>query len=222
MASPRAADAFFRERLPPQLVDQLADGPPELVDGVFVDAQLRGSAADRLFRLRLRNGSSLFVYCLVEHKSTPEPRVALKLLRCQARIWEQVDRELGERGMLPPVVPMVLYHGAEPWMAPSSFSGLIEPSGALGVKTLDFEVVVVDLGKIEDARLSRDPALYAGLLELKYAKRLDRQRQAIRSILEALRRVPWLLDPALTYIIQAYGPIAHVHRSAGVASRVVG
>lgn len=207
MASRQAANAFFRERLPVELVEQLADAPPELVDGTFIDAQLLGSVADRLFRLRLRSGGSVFVYCLVEHKSAPEPRIALQLLRYQVRIWEQADREIVEPGSLPPIIPMVLYHGEAPWTVPRSFSALVEPLPAFGVRLLDFEVIAIDLGSIPDARLSGDPTLYAGFLELKYAKRKDGQRAMLRAILVALKRAPWLVEPGLTYILEAYDVI---------------
>lgn len=215
MDSRGAAEALFRERLPRALVEQLADGPPEPVDGTFIDAHLRGSVADRLFRLRLRSGRSLFVYCLVEHKSAPEFRVGLQLLRCLARIWEQEDRNGGD---LPYILPLVVYHGAAPWTVPARFSGLFAPGVALGVAPLDFEMVVVDVGAIEDARLSSDATLFAGLLELKYALRVERQRAMLRAVLEALRRAPWLLRPGLTYIIETYRPIDRAYLLGEVRS----
>jgi len=53
---PIRAETLIREYLPPALRDRLADARPELVDGTFVDARLRGSQSDRLFQVRLKSG----------------------------------------------------------------------------------------------------------------------------------------------------------------------
>jgi hypothetical protein len=45
MASPHAANALFRERLPRELVEELTDAPPEPVETTFVDRLGPGDAA---------------------------------------------------------------------------------------------------------------------------------------------------------------------------------
>lgn len=59
---------------------------------------------------------------------------------------------------LPPIVPVVLYHGASPWRAPQTFVELLEPHAtALGVRPLDFGVVLLDLGALDDEHLAANP-----------------------------------------------------------------
>jgi len=182
---PRAASSLFRERLPPELARELADVPPRLMEGSFVDAALRDHFSDRLFELTLKGGDSLFLYCLVEHKSSPEPRVALQLLRYLVEVWEQLARR--SKGKLPQVVPMLVYHGERPWTLAPSFQALVEQrTPRLGVRPLDFELVVVDVGAIEDDALSADPTLRAGLLGLKYATHEALQQERLGTFLEAL------------------------------------
>lgn len=43
------AGTLIREYLPPQIAARLAEGPPRLLDGSFVDEELRSSQSDRLF-----------------------------------------------------------------------------------------------------------------------------------------------------------------------------
>jgi Putative transposase, YhgA-like len=210
MNHPQAAAALLQERLPPDLAALLSGEPPEALDAVFVDRELVELFSDRLFRLRLRDGTPFLVYCLVEHKSTADPRVALQLLRYMTRIWERVDQGSGA-APLPFVVPMVVYHGAVPWKADPGFLGLFPPAPPLGFRPLDFEFLVVDLGAIPDDALSRDATLRAGLLELKYATRASRDEVALGAILEALREVPWLLTEGWLYIVGAFGPIDRAH-----------
>ncbi len=207
MASPKVAEALFRERLPRELVEELADAPPEPVESELVDAHLRGSSADGLFRLWLRGRRPLFVYSLVEHKSAPEPRVALQLLGYMVRIWESEKLGQGARKKLLGIVPMVLYHGLRPWTVPASFLELVDLERALWPRPLDFGIVVVDLGVIEDERLSRDLTLRAGLLGLKYATRADQQRSKLRNVLAALKQAPSFIAPGFAYIMGAYKQI---------------
>jgi hypothetical protein len=204
MAHEDASEALLRERLPPELVAQLAREPPEVVDASFIDDGLRESAADRLFRLRLRRKRPLFVDCLVEHKSAPDPRVALQVLRYMVRIWEGEERESGGKAKLPSIVPLLVYHGAEPWNASPHFLALVEPGYSSVPKPLDFEMVVVDLGEIDDASLSSNPTLRAGLLALKYSTREAMQRARLGGILKAMKQAPKLVPVGLAYIMATY------------------
>jgi predicted transposase/invertase (TIGR01784 family) len=206
MTHPEAAAALLRERLPRELVGMLADEPPRPLDASFIDDHLRGSASDRLFSLRLSEGES-FVNSLIEHKSTPDPDVAFQLLRYMVRIWEGTEREGGAARKKPPIIPMVVYHGAAPWKVPKSFLGLVDPCQGLGSRLLDFEMTVVDLGEIDDDCLSRNPTLHAGLLELKYATRASLQRAKLGMILGALRLVPWLVQAGVVYILETFESI---------------
>jgi predicted transposase YdaD len=69
------------------------------VEGSFIDEGTRRSQCDRLYRVQLRSGGEAFVYFLIEHKSAPDGRVALQLLRYLARIWERHQRRGGKRGV---------------------------------------------------------------------------------------------------------------------------
>lgn len=204
MEQRRAVTALLRERLPPELVAQLADTPPELVDGSFVDGELRGSISDRLFRLKLRGKGEAFVYCVLEHKSSPEPRVALKLLGYMVRGWERLARQLRGTDKLPLIIPMVVYHGVARWKVPASFSGLVQRGPLLSVKPLDFEMVLVNLEAIDDSELSNERTLRAGLLTLKYATREKMQLGRLKAVLEALELAPSLLRAGLVYMVETY------------------
>ena len=202
---PKAAAALLRERLPSALVAQLADEDPVLVDGSFVDDSLRASFSDRLFRLKLRGKRELFVYSLIEHKSGPEARDALQALGYMVRAWERLAKGRASTVALPAIIPLVLYHGEAPWRGARRFADLIDAGGALlGVQPLDFELVLVDLGAIDDDELSSDVTLRAGLLTLKYGSRGAMQPSRLGVVLSALRRAPSLLKPALRYMMETY------------------
>jgi hypothetical protein len=120
------------------------------------------------------------------------------------RIWEGEERESGGKGKLPSIVPLLVYHGAEPWNASPHFLALVEPGYSSGPKPLDFEMVVVDLGKIDDASFSSNATLRAGLLALKYSTRESTQRAKLGGIPEAMKQAPKLVPAGLVYIMATY------------------
>ena len=154
MERPRAAGALLRERLPPLVAEQIV-GDPALVEGEFVDEEMRGSQSDRLYRVALRGGRLAYIYCLVEHKSAPDPRVALQLLRYLARIWERLDRDAGGEGPLAPILPLVVYHGKPEWSTPTRFSSMLAGADELKPYLLDFPFGLLDAGQVEDEALPR-------------------------------------------------------------------
>jgi hypothetical protein len=205
LADPALAGTLLRERLPAEIVALLSADPPEAVDGSFIDDSLRGSQSDRLFRLRGANGDDVLIYALIEHKSVPDPGLPLQLLEYMARIWRRhAGRGAKRLRALPPIIPMVLYHGAPAWTVPLSFRKMIAASGALRRYQLDFRYVLADLGRIEDPMLSRAAALRAGLLALKHAFRVGDPWPVLLLILETLPENHPLLLPLLLYCLTVF------------------
>lgn len=175
MAEPDAAGALLRERLPPAVVALLAPDPPELIPGSFVDAALTSHLSDLLYRVRTRDGEAAFIYVLIEHKSSPEPKIALQLLRYMVRIWERA--EAAGEDPLPVIVPLIVCHGRAGWTVPEDFPALLRVPEALLPYVPAFRYVLADLGRIDDAGLSDLAVLRAGLLALKYVLREDLPRR---------------------------------------------
>ncbi|MBF0284572.1 MAG: Rpn family recombination-promoting nuclease/putative transposase [Magnetococcales bacterium] len=81
LSHPERAGILLRERLPEAIACALSPEPPELVEGSFVDAELRGHLTDRLFRAKTLSGRETLLYVLIEHKSAPDAHIAWQLLR---------------------------------------------------------------------------------------------------------------------------------------------
>jgi hypothetical protein len=66
-------------------------------------------------RFKADPGQSAFVYFLLEHKSYSPKRPALQLLRYMVEQWHELEKK-GELGaLLPPIFPILIYHGDTGW-----------------------------------------------------------------------------------------------------------
>ncbi|OJH42349.1 hypothetical protein BON30_03860 [Cystobacter ferrugineus] len=95
----------------------------------MVDPELRETESDLLFTARLRTGRSLLLYVLLEHQSSVDRWMALRMLRYVVRHVERWRQEHPEH-MLPVILPLVMYHGPEgAWSAPRRVEDLFELPG---------------------------------------------------------------------------------------------
>ncbi len=209
MTRPEVAGVLLREQLPPAVVATLAEGPPELQEGTFVDEALQACQADALFKFATKAGGEVFVYVLFEHKSYPDPWVSLQLLRYMVNIWERDRREGRER--LLPIVPLVLYHGEPSWTAPRRFSGLLEGEAAVLEAVLDFPFTVLDVGAGDEEQLSKVDEVRAVLRALKYGTRQAEREAVERALVTLLGELgagsaapSFLLEALLRYIGRVY------------------
>lgn len=173
---PERAAAELRAVLPQELLAYVDLDSLAPVPGGFVDAALRERTADLLFTVRRREGGEpLLLHLLLEHQSTVDRWMPLRLLEYQDRIWERWWREHGGAAELPPIVCVVLYHGNHAWPYPTNFRYLYDLGcgDPLLEGALDFEFILDDLTHATDVELrgrTLDAATLLTLLALKHAR----------------------------------------------------
>lgn len=79
-----------------------------LCSGSFIEPDLRHHCSDMLYSMRTRHGAG-YIYCLVEHQSTPQRLMAYRLLRYSLAAMQQ-HLDQGHK-QLPVVVPLLFYQG---------------------------------------------------------------------------------------------------------------
>jgi predicted transposase/invertase (TIGR01784 family) len=143
---------FMANYLPVEVTAVLDLSTLELQKDSFIDPDLREHFSDMLYRVWLRDGNEANVYLLLEHKSSPDVQVALQLLRYMVRHWERAQRD--KIRPLPPVIPIVVYHGREKWQVSENFTGLFEGPEALRPYWPNFRYELQDLSRysVEDIR----------------------------------------------------------------------
>jgi predicted transposase YdaD len=124
---PERAEAELRAVLPAPIVSEVDWTSLRQESGSVVDPELRETESDLLFTPRLRSGRSLLLYVLLEHQSTVDRWMALRMLRYVVRQLEHWRQQHPDSPVLPVIIPLVMYHGPEgAWTAPRRVEDLFE------------------------------------------------------------------------------------------------
>ncbi len=165
IASPH--DAFFREsfsrreiaidflrgQLPPALLAEIDLASLTLSKDTYVASDLRSACSDLVYRVRHRDGS-MAIYLLFEHKSCPEHWTLLQILRYIAAEGNSFRKQHPDADHVPPVYPMVIYHGRRAWRVPRNFHQLVKPlPAALAAFVPQLSYGLVDLSERTDAEI---------------------------------------------------------------------
>ncbi len=122
----RNAAGLLRPHLPQEVARTLRWSTLTHVPGRFVSDDWRGREADLLFSVeRQDSGPPVLVYVLLEHQSTPDRWMRLRLLNYCLLAWMRWHREHQNEPQLPLIVPVVFYQGAEPWRHDRQFAELV-------------------------------------------------------------------------------------------------
>jgi predicted transposase YdaD len=127
---PERAAAELRAVLPPHVVSAVDWSSLRRESSSVVDPELRETESDLLFTARLHEGRSLLLYVLLEHQSSVDRWMALRMLRYVVRQVEHWRQQHPESPVLPVIIPLVMYHGPEgAWSAPRRVEDLFDLPG---------------------------------------------------------------------------------------------
>ncbi len=194
---------FFQIHLPPSLRQRCNFNTLSLCSGSFVEKNLRTHYSDMLYSMRTRKGTG-YIYCLVEHQSSPHRLMAFRLLRYSLAAMQQ-HLDQGHK-TLPVVVPLLFYQGGLKGGYPYDndwFSCFRDAELARDVYTRPFPVI--DLSVISDGEIKTHRRV--ALLELVQKHiRLRDMSLLVEDIIDLLNQ--WqpseeLCKSLITYIAQA-------------------
>ena len=150
----------------------------------------------------------LYIYLLLEHKSHPWRWVGLQLLGYLVRIWELHRKQHPKADKLPPILPLVLYHGRS-WRIAPNFQALIEGlDEELRPYVPEFRYQLHDLSHWDDQAIKGEVLTRLALLSLKHVfdpdpkARLQEILLLIRDILQRETALE-IVELILRYYVQS-------------------
>lgn len=170
---------FLVWALPAVMVELLDLDRMERQNDSFLDEQLKAHYTDVLYKIPLQGtDESIVVFILVEHKTTSERWTMFQVLRYVVQIWQREFNAAKEKErfadyLLPPVLPIIVYHGEKKFNAAIRLGKLIRPIGGFEKYMLDFEGMLVDLTQIDENGLPEDLELYCVLAVMQAVFRED-------------------------------------------------
>jgi predicted transposase/invertase (TIGR01784 family) len=198
---------FCLHYLPSVILDQIELDTLSLESQSFVDDGLRERHSDLIYRVKLKEGREGYIYFLFEHKSEPDFRVGFYLLRYIVLKWDEYIKANPSFEYLPPIIPVVIYHGVRRWNVSSRFLDLLS-SKVFRIYVPDFEYLLYDFSRSGREEIRGDITLRAVLSLMRQIFSLH-SREELREVLgftvklkETVRG--WeVIDIMLRYIIGA-------------------
>jgi predicted transposase/invertase (TIGR01784 family) len=201
------AQDFLRCELPAALLAEIDLTTLTIAKDTYVSPDLRQVYSDLVYTVSYRGGL-LRIYLLFEHKSKPEPWVSLQLLRYIVAEGDEYRRQHPKEKHLPPVYPLVLYHGRQKWRVPVNFHNLVEPlPKALEPYVPQFRYALHDISPRSSTEIKGEVLTRLVQLALRYIYS-DQPQERLRELLKLIEQVAdqptalEILESLLRYYVQ--------------------
>ena len=195
-SDPAQAAVVFRAVLPPALLRQLDLSAAELQDSLFTDDALKERRADLVFRVPLRDGGEVYLLTLLEHQSSVDLVMPARMHVYAGRAIDRILQRHRAPSVIPAVIPVVIYHGAAPWNAPTTLTDLYqlpeEARAALEGIVPSLRLLIDDLSQVADEELRQRPGpvlARCALIVMRHAQDLLTARdpaRVLRSLAQSL------------------------------------
>jgi hypothetical protein len=188
---PQMVEDLLRGFVPEAWIERVDFTTLEKVSGSYVTDDLREREDDLIWRVRWGT-EWLYVYLLLEFQSTVDPFMAVRIMVYLGLLYQDLlkRQQLTRHGLLPPVLPIVLYNGETRWTAAEELADLIEViPGGLARYRPALRYLLLDEGRYREENLAPLPNLVAVVFRLENS----RTPVDILNVLTAL--IDWLQAP---------------------------
>ena len=189
-SSPQMVKDLLTGYIPQPWVAELDFDTMEAIQTSFVTDALRAREADIIWRIRWRD-RWLYLYILIEMQSSVEPMMAVRVLTYIGLLYQDLiaNKTLSPAGKLPPVLPIVLYNGKQPWTAPVDLAALIEPvSEPLRRYQPNMQYFLLDEGRLTEESHPKWPNLVSALIKLENNQDPARISAILEQLIQTLNR----------------------------------
>lgn len=127
LADPGRADVFLRWMVRDEVAPFLDEEPAEVLPPDFVGENFAPTRCVVLFRAKLKGGSDVYFIVIREHEASNDASLLLDITEYKNETWKRIIAlDPSKLRALPPIFPLVFYHGQEPWTLPGSLDEFID------------------------------------------------------------------------------------------------
>ena len=179
------AASLLRAYVPEAVARTVRWATLDLLPARFVSSEWHDSESDLLFSVEQEpDAAPVLLYVLLEHQSSPDRWIRLRVLNYCVQVWERWRQTHKDERPLPLIVPLVLYHGAQPWQHEREFAELFTDAAPEWRWVPRFEHLLVDL-----AQQSAESVPGAPAARLAQVAMMAAFRQAREELLESATRL---------------------------------
>jgi predicted transposase/invertase (TIGR01784 family) len=160
-------ESFSRENLPAEITENLDFSTMEQDKDTFIDQHLTRCYADVLYYIHFKDNPA-YLYFLYEHKSSEPDFPGLHLLKNMTFIWDKHLVKYKETKKLPPIIPMLVYHGEYAWKSSTSFISMFDIPVILEKYIPAFQYELYDISHIPEEQIKGEVKLRIILMALRY------------------------------------------------------
>jgi predicted transposase/invertase (TIGR01784 family) len=155
------------------------------------DKEYQERRNDLIWKVRF-NQEWLFIYILIEFQSSSDKYMALRMMVYMGLLYQELLKsgQISKKGLLPPVLPIVIYNGQKKWAASRQMADLISPT-PLGFEMFrpQLEYFLLDEQRTDETEALKTKNLVAAIIALEKS----RSREKLYELLMLLTE--WFKDP---------------------------
>lgn len=166
MESPITARELLSEYLPAEFKDFINLDTLKIEKESFIEDDLKTKFSDIVYSAKTNDEKQqdALIYCLLEHQSSPDYWIALRLWKYSLLLLE---RHAKDKNKLPVILPLVLYNGQQKYSTPLNLWDLFtHPELAKGAMTNNYNLI--DLNAMSDDDINYEKHLSFLLYTMKH------------------------------------------------------
>ena len=150
----------------------------------FISDTLQEQESDMVFSVPFRRGSKteeLLIYILIEHQSTVDATMGIRVLLYMTQLWEAQRRAWESEGVprserrLHLILPIVFYTGEQRWNTPLTLAGIMDIPGELSRFVPTFDTLFLNVKETDEARLTKTGHPLGWLLTVLQKENADKE-----------------------------------------------
>ena len=170
---PSNTAGFLKDFLPSNILKQIDLDCLSVDKKSYLSEEYKEHFSDLVVKTRFKGKSeeAVFVYFLLEHKSSIPVRPAFQLLRYMVEQWYELEKIGAFGSKLPPIFPILMYHGGKGWSHGVHFHDIVNiPHDDMKAYIPDFQYFLSEAATEDEDRYHTSAVIKCWFLVVKYIK----------------------------------------------------